>query len=486
MRAWIRSRWWWLALILVLVPVGEVFFLQQSTINLMHPALDKLAAVKLSERWSHPEMLRIRELGLNAVPSLRRVLREKDSPTTRILLWVKVKWPGATKYYSRFPDPNKLTDRRWAASQALQTLGPAGRSAAPELIAILKSKDVRDLNAATMALYAIGIDADICDRLAALMEEKGIPDIARSQIVGALNQAKPPSARTLKVLTTALSDPSPYVQYQAAQTLGHLGIRTPEIVFALKSLQSTATNELAVITSSAALWELEKDAGLVLPPVFRVLENQFAKPVDSVPGGGSGGQTVTAGDQLFMGAGELFPNMNLTEPEKAKALTLLTVWCDKIDRIFIRMLLLPAMERLGFPEEKCVEVCKTGLDQKEEYYRLQAVRLLSVLAERHPINKVDVNALIRDADVGVRVYAAKMHWRRNRQAKVVVPLLIESLDRSRHQSYYYAETLPEALAILGEIGPEAHEAVGVLEKLLKDPNPKLAKLASESLTRIRK
>jgi hypothetical protein len=146
MKRWFRSRWWWLTLVLVLG--GAVLFLQQSTVNVMHPALDELSAVQIGERWSHPQMLKIRELGVKAVPPLRGVLREKTQPTTRFLLWVKTKWPGATKYYSRFPDANKLTERRWAACQALQTLGPAGRSAAPEIIAILKNDDVRDLNGA--------------------------------------------------------------------------------------------------------------------------------------------------------------------------------------------------------------------------------------------------------------------------------------------------------------------------------------------------
>jgi hypothetical protein len=48
----------------------------------------------------------------------------------------------------------------------------------------------------------------------------------------------------------------------------------------------------------------------------------------------------------------------------------------------------------------------------------------------------------------VRIYAAKVHWGKNRQAQKVVPVLVEALDRSKHQSYYYAETLPVALSVL--------------------------------------
>ena len=474
-------------MLLAIVLVGALFLLRQSTTNVMHPALDQLSAIPFAERWSHPQMLKTRELGAKAVPSLRRVLREKNNPTIRFLLWVKAKWPGVTKYYSRFPDSNKLTERRSMACQVLRTLGPAGRPAAPEIIGILKGGDIRDLNAAIMALYAIGIDADICDRLDALWEnEKGISESGRSQIVGALGSLKPPSARTLKVLVAALSDPSPYVQYRTAETLGRLGVHTPEIVSSLKLLQSTTTNELAVVTSSAALWELQKDSSLVLSPVLKVIESQLGKPVVPVPGGGSGGQAVTAGDQIFMGAGELFRKMDLSEPEKSKALALFEAWGDKSGRIFIRMLLLPAMLELGLPKEKCLEVCSTGLNQKEYSYRIQAARLLVMVSEKYPVNEVDLDALIHDPDLGVRVYAAKIHWRKNRLAKAVVPVLMESLDRSKHESYYYAETLPVSLAVLGDIGPEAHEAVGVLEKLLSDPNPSVAKSASEALARIRR
>src|SRR5881396_3367218 len=120
MKCSFRSRWVWLTLFLVMIPAGAILFVHQGVVNSIHPALDQLSAVGISERWSHPEMLRIRELGVKAIPSLRRVLREKSNPTTRFLLWVKMKWPRATKYYSHFPDSNKLVERRWVACQALQ------------------------------------------------------------------------------------------------------------------------------------------------------------------------------------------------------------------------------------------------------------------------------------------------------------------------------------------------------------------------------
>src|SRR5882724_140302 len=139
MKFWFRSYWWWLALLLLIVAAGSAFFLHQSKGNVVHPALDKLAAIGISERWSRRELLKIRELGVKAVPSLRHALREKDSPTTRFLLWVQGKFPNLVKYYSHFPDSNKLTQRRGAACQVLQVLGPAATSATPELIEIANS-----------------------------------------------------------------------------------------------------------------------------------------------------------------------------------------------------------------------------------------------------------------------------------------------------------------------------------------------------------
>ena len=435
-----------------MILVGTPLFLRLSTSNVMHPALDQLAAVKLEDRWSHPQMLKIRELGPKAISPLRRVLREKNSPSTRFLLWIKKKWPAVTKRYSRFPDSDKLSARYWTACQVLQSLGPAARSATPELVAMLKSNDVGELNGTTMALFAIGIDADVCDRMDVLMEKGQVTSpSARSQIVRALGRVKPPSERTLNVLTAALTDSSSWVQYGAAETLGALGIRTPEIVSALKRLQSTTTDDLTLVTSSVALWELEHDTSLVRSPVFRVLENLLDKPGPTFFGGGSGGQGVTAADQCFMAAAGLFPKMNLNEADKTKALGVLESWGDKSKRIFIRMLLLPAMMELGLSREKCVAVCQDGLNQREEYYRIQGARLFAMVNEKHSVDERHLEALLRDRDVAVRVYAAKIYWHENRIAAVVVPVLIEALDRPKYQSYYYPEVQSVALAALAQI-----------------------------------
>ena len=111
---------------------------------------------------------------------------------------------------------------------------------------------------------------------------------------------------------------------------------------------------------------------------------------------------------------------------------MLKAWGDKSERIFVRMLLLPAMMDLGFPGEECLAVCQTGLSQTEDYYRLQAARLLTMVSYKYSLHDLDLDELIHDANVGVRICAAKIHCRKYRRAQAIVPILIESLDRSKH------------------------------------------------------
>ncbi len=358
------------------------FVLHRETVNEMYPALDKLASMPLANRWSSPEMMKIRQLGTRrrASPPLRRVLREKDTRTTHFLFWVKTNWPSITRYYSRLPDPDKLTERRWTACQVLQTLGPAARPAVPEFIEVMESKDPGDVNAGAMALWAAGIDADACEHLDESLEQ-GRADFGRASIINALGSVKPPSARTLNALTKELADSSPYIPEYAAEALGQLGVPDPAVIDGLKNLERASTNDLTTITCCVALWQLQKDSATASSEVFNVLERLSQNPITPPIGAGSGGQGVGATEEAFMKGAGLFQQLSLTETEKARALGIMESFCDKSGRIFIRMLLLPAMMDLGMTRDKCLDVCMTGLHQNEDYYRFQAAQLLVAVAE---------------------------------------------------------------------------------------------------------
>ena len=287
MKGCLRIWWLWLVLVIAIIGVAGVVLVNRDVNNVMHPALDKLSAIPHSERWSNPELLKIRGLGVKAAPDLRRVLREGNSPTTHVLLWMKGHYPRATNLFKHFPDTEKIAERRWIACQVLQTLGPAGRSAAPEIVDVFGDKDGRSVNAATMALYSIGIDAEICDRLNTLLD-RGVSNFARPSILRCLQAVKPPSRRTVKTLVAGLADSSPYVRQVAAEALGMLGVRTPEATQALKRLQSSSTDPMVILSSSVALWNLGSDASLVLNRINPLLEEQLRIGFPPSIGGGQG------------------------------------------------------------------------------------------------------------------------------------------------------------------------------------------------------
>jgi len=85
---WLRSHWLWLTLLPVGALIGVFLFLQHSVVNVMHlpwtslllsryPNVGLTGDVKNSKPWKRRGS------------TLRNVLREKNNPTIRVLLWSK-------------------------------------------------------------------------------------------------------------------------------------------------------------------------------------------------------------------------------------------------------------------------------------------------------------------------------------------------------------------------------------------------------------
>ena len=186
-----------------------------------------------------------------------------------------------------------------------------------------------------------------------------------------------------------------------------------------------------------------------------------------------------------MDAAAMFREMNLQEPDRDFARILLQKWGQKSGRIFMEMNLLQSMFDLGLPETDCLRICREGLARSEDYYRIQAARLLATINERFPIDDAILNPLLTDSDVNVRIHAAKIHWAKHHDAKIATPILTEALDRQKHESYYYEYNVPVAFETLRDIGPTARDAIPALEKAANDPNPKIVTLATAALFKIR-
>jgi HEAT repeat protein len=461
------------------------FFLSSNGATDLDPAINTLAKLQIQDRWSHPEMLKIRAMGEKALPDLRVVLRERHHPAIKLRREAQKRFPKAAAKFGTVDDRH-LRERVWVVCQAIQTLGATARPAAPELIELLAENDNTLLNGTTMALHAIGIDREITDRLDVLVEKNALGQWQKVFALRAMGRVTPPSDRSLAAIAKGLSDSSDQVQRASAEAAGTLGVSNAFIIAGLKFMQTNAVDDVVAIKACAALWKLTKDRELALRGVLPRLERRLSQPLDAHPRPGDSGQGISHGDQLFLDAAEMIRIMKLEDPDRTRARLLFENWGYKAGRIFVDMLLLPATFELGMPESKCLSICKEGLERKEDYYRIQAARLLATISERFTIDDELLKSLLADTDPNVRMYAAKIHWAKHRDASVVTPILAETLDRLKHHSYWYEHNVHIALETLRDIGPPARQAIPALEKASNDPNPKIVTLAQAALVRIRK
>ena len=131
----------------------------------------------------------VRKVGTNALPTLVRMLRTKDSLLKGKLTALARKQPLVNFHFTG------ADTRRWRAVHGIYALGPAAKSAVPRIVAILEDKDP---GVKITAVTALGLMQSAA--------ESAIPSL-------------------LKILT----DNDPDVRRNAAEALGRIG-RRPEIV----------------------------------------------------------------------------------------------------------------------------------------------------------------------------------------------------------------------------------------------------------------
>jgi hypothetical protein len=205
-----------------------------------------------------------------------------------------------TKFVRNFPEPARLNDRRGTACQVIHNLGAAGKSAALELVRIFKTGDNEDWNSASMALNAVGIDAEIAKQLVQLVES-GVPDNAKPQIFWMLEKVTPPSARAVKILGEGLESNSVWVQQSAAQVIGRMKAVTPPIAAKLREIQGTTDDVPLFISVTSALWMVEKNKDLTFSVVTKRLESEIQN-YQRPQWPGNGGQAIDNSDQAFISA----------------------------------------------------------------------------------------------------------------------------------------------------------------------------------------
>lgn len=240
--------------------------------------LEELEYSRLQDgRGSSAEALR--HMGTNAMPTLVKMLRARDSELKLQLIRLARKQGLVRVGPFRFhPTPGLVRCR--TAIAACELLGPSARSAIPELVALLRETEPQTGYAAARALGAIGAEAipalvsELANenketRLRAVMAmgafPKGstvlVPPLLRSlhdpgadvrnMATAALGRFGLEAAVVVPALAECLADPSSYVRMNAAQGLGGFGRLANSAVPALLQALEDENKEVCALAAIA-------------------------------------------------------------------------------------------------------------------------------------------------------------------------------------------------------------------------------------------
>jgi HEAT repeat protein len=379
----------------------------------------------------------------------------------------------------------KESDDRLAAVAALGTLAAEPKAAAL-LAGLLKSKNADVRREAACALTERGV---ALERAKAALEE-GLTDrdpgvrwwcalalasgegdirkheedllrIFRAALLrigdrepgkGIQDVQAPASTRAVPALAEVLRNQPARIRLEAARSLGQLGLDSraaqPALIDALKG-----DDRLVRRATAEALGQMGTE---LLPMLTRLLGNADARLREGA---------ARALGQMGLPARSALPALMrlVKDPEPSvQTQVALALWSTDQNA------------EVALPILRMVIV---DVDNKDRWEAIDAVGTISVQANP-PIRglmTVVVSAL-KDRDARVRMQAAKWLFRREKQARVVVPLLRDGVN-DRDVSVRIA-----AVEALGELGAEAR-VVPLLTKALEDRDVSVRLTAEEALAR---
>jgi HEAT repeat protein len=196
----------------------------------------------------------MRQMGINAVPTLLRLLRKTDSPLMLHLLALAQKQHLVKVRYIPAWDWNGM------AASALFALGHTADCAAPQLVEICQRSESSESRRA--ALYLLGNIGPAAKKIVPSLVPMATDrdEQTRHGVVWALAQIHCEPVMTVPVLRKALLDPALAVRANAAAGLGAFGPAAeqavPALVEALKdqdaSMRRTVASSLRSIDPEAA------------------------------------------------------------------------------------------------------------------------------------------------------------------------------------------------------------------------------------------
>ena len=203
-------------------------------------------------QWKHADAA-VRALGTNAIPSLLRMLRARDTPLKLTLVRL------ARKQRLFKISQTSAGELNMRASEAFGSLGENASNSVPALIQIYEeNRSEASQNAVVLALGSIGPAAGEAVRCLLGTVERS--DFAiRHNAVGALGEIHAQPRLVVPVLAKALGDPDTMIRGAAACSLRDFGADGKPAVPALLELLKD-TDEYARGLAAEALKEIDPEA----------------------------------------------------------------------------------------------------------------------------------------------------------------------------------------------------------------------------------
>lgn len=357
--------------------------------------------------------------------------------------------------------------------QALRPFGQDAKSAAPALIALLKSHDEKVQLAAVQALPSIARgDRAAVAALSATFQNKTSPALRREAAV-ALGGMGDGARGAIPALTGGLQDDAPKVRQAVVTALARIGAGPEEYLPTLIEILGRAeTPTKAPSQGQEILRGKEKALTPVLAKLLR----------DASP-------------DRRLGAAIALHSLDTQGAEAAPAL----VEALKDDDTRVRVRAAEALWRVTQkPEPALTALLETFKDKDANHRRRAVVALGDSLRPRTPAGQVPPTAppsapvdpalrkavpvlleALRDADEVIVFRAIQDLGYLRAEAKPAVPALAALAKGKASNALRQG-----AIQALGAIGPDAKTAVPELMAALKDPNPSFLPLAADALSRV--
>jgi len=417
------------------------------------------------------------EIGPQSIPALQKKLNSQDGPLQKGYAKLRDELPENLRSQLEAPVPQNL--RHAYAAWALGEIGPAAQGAVPDLLRALASPDPVVRTDIVKSLRKI--DQRSPEVISALIKsaQDPHPDV-KEAAVWTLRWLAPESAPAIPVFRKLLADP---VQARlAASGLGALGPAASNAIPDLILLMNTGTNlpastlskpagppgfyvppNLPAMNSSMAAQSLG-NVGIASPEVLAAL--RAAASTDSVV---KTNALASLEKLTLKGVPPLVDKILKANPADEATLMPLLVELDANGRArHYLMTNAPLVRHL-------VPLIAKRLVNPEPYRYVHATELLQALAPDHPSVMPMIKKSMAEEFLPSRINGTIMYWKATGDAAPALKILQEGLEAPPSP---LSQTFPQWLA---RMGPAAKPAVPALVKALWHPDEHTRPMAAKAL-----